>query len=181
MTLYQPEPMENYEIINPVKSEDYDILFEMRGVPLSGNWLPIRIKRVAASKRYRKDFSDFPWLVADALTFRRNAASILSGILKKNGELLPLADEEGEEIFVYNSQVIDALDVKNSILTRLPSGTIFEYLKPVFHSKNIVGCDIFRLPYKGSTTYVSQRFVDQVYNAGLVGLEFKEVWSNYEE
>jgi hypothetical protein len=42
----------------------------------------------------------------------------------------------------------------------------------------IEGNDIFRLSHRGSLTYVSERFVDRVTAAGLVGLVFKSVWSS---
>jgi hypothetical protein len=38
--------------------------------------------------------------------------------------------------------------------------------------------DVFRLPHRASSTYVSRRFIDRVGSAGLMGLEFKNVWSS---
>lgn len=48
--------------------------------------------------------------------------------------------------------------------------------KPAFDAKKLICIDVFRLPYRASSTYVSSQFVEIALGAGLVGLDFKRVW-----
>lgn len=54
--------------------------------------------------------SDFPWLIDQALAMRRAAVDALQDMLSSHGEVLPLASDDGVELFVLNTIVIDALD-----------------------------------------------------------------------
>lgn len=49
--------------------------------------------------------------------------------------------------------------------------------KVAFVASAIEGVDLFRLPHRASSTYVSERFVERVRTAGLRGLVFNKVWS----
>ena len=74
---------------------------------------------------------------------------------------------------------VDALDQAQSSVIKVPGTDRIMYITEVaFIEEAIRDIDIFRLPHRASPTYVSQRFVDRVKAAGLVGLEFKMVWSS---
>jgi hypothetical protein len=167
----------NFEWINAINPEDYEQFVTLPGVSIANKWNPIKVRRVAADKK-KKNPSDFPWLGSYTLIMREKSAELLSRILLKNGELLPLEDEEGVKLFVFNANRLDALDEVNSEIQRVSSGNIMELTRPVFYSDRILGHDLFRLPHRGSPIYVTSRFIDEVYQAGLVGLEFKKVWPN---
>ena len=47
-----------------------------------------------------------------------------------------------------------------------------------FKREMIEGADMFRLPARASSIYVGQNFVDALQASGLIGLEFKQVWSD---
>ncbi len=55
---------------------------------------------------------------------------------------------------------------------------IMDITQAAFIELMVRGLDIFRLPHRASSTYVSERFVDRVHAAGLVGLEFNKMWSS---
>jgi hypothetical protein len=109
---------------------------------------------------------------------RRSAVDALRGMLEANGEILPLSTKDGVELFVFNSQVIDALDRPNSSLMLFPgTDRIMRIKKLALVGSQIVGAGLFRLPHRGSATYVTSRFVERYEAAGLKGLTFNHAWS----
>ena len=86
--------------------------------------------------------------------------------------------EDGIELFVLNVRAVDALDEERSNIMRFPgSDRIMRIASIEFRSALLGGLDIFRLPHRASSTYVSRRFVDRVNDAGLRGFDFNKVWS----
>ena len=109
---------------------------------------------------------------------RRRALDCLADLIAECGEALPLATEDGTELFLLNIRKVDALDENESVLVRFPSSEkIMRIKKVAFVREAIVGLDLFRLPLRSGTTYVSERFVQRVRDCGLLGLEFTEAWS----
>ncbi|TKD12808.1 imm11 family protein [Polyangium fumosum] len=178
MVIYEPIPAEHYECVNAIHSEEYEVFREFDGSPRAATWKPIAVRRVRADKRQGFKPSDFPSLGFGPLVMRRTAVDALRDILEANGEVLPLSTDDGVELYVLNARVIDALDEANSTLRRIPgTDRIMWIKKPAFFASAIEGVDLFRLPHRGSSTYVSERFVERVKAAGLRGLDFNEVWS----
>ena len=100
----------------------------------------------------------------------------LRDILDEYGELLPLAEEQGGGLFAFNAWTVDALDETSSSLTRVPgTNHIIGIEKPIFFTERIHDRYLFRLPGRAMPTYVSERFVELVRRAGLVGLDFEPV------
>jgi hypothetical protein len=97
----------------------------------------------------------------------------LADVLRNNAEILPLSTDDGVELFVLNVRVIDALDDVRSSIMRFPDGRIMRVSKASFVGERIPdGVNLFRLPHRISSTYVSERFVDAYTNAGLRGFVF---------
>jgi hypothetical protein len=179
MTIYEPLVAEGYEWVNCYDDSDYEVFLSLDGSPRAGQWEPVKVQRVRANEKQKFTPSDFPWLGADALVMRRRAVDALRDILDAHGEVLPLATDDNVELFVFNARAVDALDETQSTVMRF-SGTnrIMDITQVAFIAPMVRGRDIFRLPHRASSTYVSQRFVDRVNAAGLVGLEFNRVWSS---
>lgn len=96
------------------------------------------------------------------------------------GEILPLAADDGTELFVLNvtRALDDAIDEEHSKIVRFPGSNRIMRIKSIaFHEAAVRGVDIFRLPQRASATYVSNRFVRAVEMENLKGLTFKEVWA----
>lgn len=179
MKIFEPKPAENFEWINTTDDSDYELFLAFDGIPRGHAWSPPKVRRVPANYDKEKNESDFPWLGGHALILRRKSLEILNNVLQTNGEVLPLADVDGAELFVFNAQVIDCLDEKNSDFIRFPNTGRIMKLKSVAFQPNVIeGLDVFRLPHRATPTYVSERFVQMVQSAGLVGLDFKEVWKS---
>lgn len=179
MAFYEPLVAEGFEWINAVADADYERFVEFDGRPRRSNWQPVLVRRVRADKQQAFNASDFPWLGAHALVMRESAVRSLREILDQNGEVLPLATEDSVPLFVFNARCIDALDEAHSSIIRIPGTDRIMLMKSVaFIPAAVDGVDIFRLGHRGSSTYVSDRFVERVRAEGLRGLTFKRVWSS---
>jgi hypothetical protein len=173
MTIYRPMVAEGFEWVNAVRPADYEVFLSFDGKPRASTWEPLPFRRVRPDARSKFLPSDFPWLGGHALVMRRSAVDALRDLLDANGEVLPLSTTDGVELFVLNARVVDALDEARSSLRRFPSsGRIMSIDKPVFVPSAIEGRDLFRLPHRAMPTYVSERFVERVREAGLKGIDF---------
>lgn len=178
MKIYEVMPRDGYEWINLVNDNDYEIFDTLDGERMGSSWQPLRVKVVGPTKRRKFQRSDFPWLGGYALVMRASAADCLRDILESNGEILPIFGDDGSDMFVFNSKILDALDVCHSSLINFPgTDRIMKILKHSFLEDVILKSDIFKLPYKGSSTFVSQKFFDRVISSNLRGLDMIEVWS----
>lgn len=173
--IFEPIVKKDFEWINAIRDEDYEVFLKLDGTSVLKNWVPVKVRRVAADKRQKAKESDFPWLGSHALILRQKAVSALNDILIRNGELLPLIDETGIELFVFNANVVDALDLSKSSVLKFPyTDRIMRVMKYAFLPDRIAEKDIFRLPFRSSPTFVSERFIEVYKAQGLVGLEFEE-------
>ncbi len=176
--VYAPQGAEDFECVNTVADQDYEVFLQFDGRPRASAWKPIAVRRVRADDRQGFIPSDFPWLGSHALIMRRSAVDALRDILDANGEVLPLSTDDGVELSVLNARIVDALDEANSSLMKFPgTNRIMRITKVAFVASKIEGLDLFRLPHRASSTYVSERFVERVKAAGLRGLVFNKVWS----
>ena len=124
--------------------------------------------------------SDFPWLGGHALVMRQKAFDQLKDIWDATGEMLPLETGDGLSLYVFNAQVVDALDENNSTIIRFPGTNRIMRIKKIAFIRNMVErLDVFRLSHRASPTFVSEMFIKRFKEAGLVGLEFNAVtWYN---
>jgi hypothetical protein len=176
--IYEPLVAEGYEWVNAIQDGDYEVFRQLDGKPRAATWKPIAVRRVRADERQAFNPSDFPWLGSEALVMRRLAVDLLRDLLDANGEVLPLTTDDGAELFVLNARVIDALDEPSSSLMKFPgTNRIMRVKKVAFIASAIEGADLFRLPHRASSTYVSERFIERVKATGLRGLSFNKVWS----
>lgn len=177
--IFEPMVREGYEWINCANDADYEVFAAFDGSPRAEHWRPVLVRRVRADEHHEFKPSDFPWLGTDALVMRKKAVDALRGMLETSGEVLPLATEDGTELFVLNiTRVLDAVDEQHSQILRFPgSDRIMRIKSIVFREPIVRGVDIFRLPHRASSTYVSDRFVEAVQAAGLKGLLFNRVWT----
>lgn len=178
MDFFEPMVRKGYEWINCVNQADYEVFAGFDGSSRRANWKTVLVRRVRADEHHDFKPSDFSWLGSDALVMRRTAVDALRDILDAHGKVLPLATDDGVELFVFNARVVDALDEGHSSLMKFPgTNRIMRIKKVAFVTSTVQSVDIFRLPHRASSAYVSDRFVKRVKAAGLHGLEFNKVWS----
>ncbi|MBK9266782.1 MAG: hypothetical protein IPM54_44240 [Polyangiaceae bacterium] len=169
-----------YEILQCFDYDGYDALHCLNGKPSAKKWKPIRVRRVRPSRRQGFRPSDAPWAcVGDILVFRRSAVDALRDILDAHGELLPLEDEGGVELYAYNPRALDALDQVLSKGPRDDDGKLEGATYHVFIPSLVQGVDVFRLARERcGDIYVSDRFVERWKQAKLKGLDFRLVWDS---
>jgi hypothetical protein len=180
MKVFLPTFEDDYEWVQCIDSEDRLMTVDFNGAPQAERWQPVRVERFAADDAGREDKpADLPWFTAHALVLRRNAVEALRDMLEPGGEFLPLATDDGVELWLFHAtRTIDALDVERSDVWRFAdSGRIYFVAAPVFYPERVRGVDFFRLPLHGSEIFVGERFVDRVRAAGLTGMDFELVWS----
>lgn len=178
MNFFEPLVREGYEWVNCVDQADYEVFAGFDGSLIADRWKPISVRRVRPDERRDVKPSDFPWLGTNALVMRQSAVDALRDILDANGEVLPLATDDGVQLSVLNARIVDALDEANSSLMKFPgTNRIMRIKKVAFIASKVVDVDLFRLPHRASSTYVGERFVERVKTAGLSGLVFNRVWS----
>ncbi len=176
MTFYEPRGAEGFECVNTFEDGHYEVFRTLDGRALSSTWRSFSVRLVSADNRQTQRLSDFPWLGSYALVMRERAVEFLSGILKNHGELLPLETDDGVRLFVFNCKIVNALNEAGSIIQRFPgTDRIMRVKKVMFVEDEVKNLDMFRLPYRLSPTWVSDRFVKHYCEAGLRGLTFKEV------
>jgi hypothetical protein len=181
MRIFQPLGLDGFECVNACNPNDYETFFAFDGQSVLDHWTPVRVRRVRADARQACNPSDFPWLGSQALVMRRTAMEALHDILKADGEILPLATDDDVELFAFNARVRDAMDAARSSLVKFPgTDRIMQVKRIAFTASAIQDVHIFRLPHRGSATYVSQHFVDRVTSSALVGLQFNCVWNSEE-
>jgi len=177
--VYERLNAKGYEIINTVHGYDDDqALFRLYGAPRMHAWKPILVERNRPTKRGACKEADLPFQ-GSALILRPRALEALQDVLEAHGEVLPLATNDGVELYVFNPLfVIDAIDQKQSTLESTPGNTAVRVNKYVFKSSVIGDLEIFHDTFGYNLTYFSNRFVERVKKAKLKGTEFIKLWSS---
>ncbi len=182
IAIYERTRANGYEILNTVHGYDDDeLLRNLHGPSRQQSWKPILMQLDRPTRRGASKAADLPFMLG-ALVLRRSAVDALQDILETHGELLPLATNDGVELFVFNPRfVIDAIDKENSEIERIPDTKAVLIRKYVFIESMIRDIDIFRVPLGPRMPYFSDRFVERVKKAKLKGTEFIKLWSSDDE
>ncbi len=168
-----------YEMLHCVDDSGWPILRELNGEPQAKHWKPIRVRRVRPSLRERSRPADSPYYGSTCLIFRRSAVDAFRDMLDAHGELLPLEDEGGVELFVYNPCALDALDHERMEGTRDEDGRIQVPNNHIFIPSVVEGVDIFKqAKRRAGNVYLSDRFLARWKQAKLKGLDFILAWDS---
>ena len=157
-----------------------DRLRQVNGKPIKTRWKPIRVERIRATAREVGRPSDAPYVfMSGILVFRRAAVDALRDILDAYGELLPLEDVGGVELYVYNPRPLQAIDYAQSKGWRNDKGGLDVVDRHVFFPSVVEGVDIFRQADEcGGDIYLSERFLQRWKQAKLKGLDFILAWDS---
>ncbi|HRI71095.1 MAG TPA: hypothetical protein PK156_42980 [Polyangium sp.] len=163
-----------------VDDDAHDALDSLDGKPKCKKWKPVRVERVRVNKRESGRPSDAPFMfMSGILVFRRSAVDALRDILEAHGELLPLHDAGGVELYAYNPRALEALDHEHTRGTRDDQGRVYVPDNHVFIPSIVEGVDIFRLATeKRGAIYLSECFLQRWKQAKLKGLDFTLAWDS---
>jgi hypothetical protein len=164
-----------FEWILPTRDDAFETFFSLDGRRQSG-WQPPEMKILSVGDDGRPlRYSDFPWLGPDTPILRERAVGLLRSDLERYGEFLPL--DCTEPVWLFNvTEVVDALDLDNSNIVPFDDGTIMTIERHVFNPHAIGDAEIFKLPIRASSVYVSRRIADRIRELGLEGVDFEPVW-----
>ncbi|MGK6317996.1 imm11 family protein [Sphingomonas sp. DT-204] len=164
-----------FEWILPTRDAAFETFFSLDGRRQSG-WQPPEMKILSVGDDGQPlHYSDFPWLGSDTPILRERAVELLKSDLERYGELLPL--DCTEPVWLFNvTEVVDALDLDKSTIVPFDDGTIMTIEQHVFNPHAIGDIEIFKLPIRASSVYVSRRIVDRIRELGLEGVDFEPVW-----
>jgi hypothetical protein len=177
MEIFKPASEDHVELAHPVAPEDFETLnVRINGTAQSATWSPVPMKIIRVDEGRHLRETDAPWLGSHALVLRRNAVDALSGILSKNGEILPLACAT-DELYVFNPiNLVDCLDEQASDVVRFSTGGIMQIKRHIFRTELLLGIDSFKIPnLRVSPLYVTSSFVARWTEAELTGLEWERV------
>jgi hypothetical protein len=180
MRIYEHCRTKGYEMLNFADEVSLDQMNLLNGKPRTKSWKPLQVQRMRATRREGCRPSDSPFVFATGvMVFRRSAVDALRDILDAHGELLPLQDSEGVELYAYNPWPLDALDHDLTQGSRNEEGRVYLPNNHVFIPSIVKGVDIFRLneDYPGAI-YVGENFLQRWKQAKLKGLDFKLAWDS---
>ncbi len=170
-TVYSFEVAEGQEWILPADQDHFEMFFAMDGRVIT-DWDP----PVMAIERDERTYSDFPWLGEHVPFLKKPAVEALGPVLLKYGQLLPV---RGEDVWLFNATtVLDALDRERSGIVYFDDGNIAVIERHVFDEGRIGMAEVFKLPMRASSVFVTDPFVDRVRSAGLRGVSFRPLWNS---
>lgn len=181
MNVFRLGTADRYQWLTLVnEADDWETIYQFNGTPIGAAWRPLRVETFDEEGESEQPIpSDCPSLFAGVPTLSLRAAEVLQPILDRNGELLPLNCEEGDYFIFHVTRVVDALDEAGSEIVRFPDGKKIMHIKHfIFFASLLNGVDMFKLPQQllGSV-FVTDRFVQAVRQAGLVGFNFEWLWA----
>ncbi len=180
MRIYSYTQTTGYEILLPVDGDGFDRFHRIKRRRPGTKWKPIRVQRIRATNRQSGRPSDAPYMFsAGVLVFRRSAVDALRDMLDAHGELLPLEDTEGVELYAHNPRSLEALDHRLSVGARNEEGQVYVPDNHVFIPSVVEGVDIFRQKLeRGGDIYLSERFLQRWKKAKLKGIDFILAWDS---
>lgn len=178
-TVYDRLNAKGYEIINTVHGYDDDqVLLYLYGPSRKHTWKPVLVQRDRPGRRNGCKEADLPY-DGYAFVLRPHAVDALRDVLEAHGEVLPLATNDGVELYVFNPRfVIDAIDRERSTLESAPGSKFVHVREYVFNESAIGNLEIFHDTFSYSLTYFTDRFVERVKKLKLKGTEFVPLWSS---
>ncbi len=180
MNVFESRLANGYEMITCKSYDDIRILADLDGSPRKGDWTPPHVQRDRPTRRSGNKPADLPCRV-NTLIMRRPAMEALRDVLEAYGEILPLATDDGVELFVHNVLgVREALDMERSDIEHVPETTIFFIRTPAFIESAIGDAEMFRVPIETNRVFYTDRFVERVKAAKLKGTDFVKKWSSTE-
>lgn len=184
MNVYKLEADSNhYQNFVLTNKNDWDkfMFGHFDGHSMKAEWSPLEVALLRDEKEDHRERpqSDFPNLGGVVPVFSAHAIDTLRDLLTANGEVLPLRYREGN-YFVYNpTRVVDALDeARSEIEVFKSSGRVMRIVRYEFYPERLQGLTAFRLSQRPTLVYVTEKFVQRVKDAGLIGFDFVPIWSS---
>jgi hypothetical protein len=180
MIIYNRLNTTGYEFVTCASYEVIRLFADFDGTSRKEGWVPPLVERGPATKRSGNKPADLPYAHV-AFLLRRSAVEALKDVLEAHGELLPVATEDGVELFVHNALgTRNVLDMERTEMHHVEGTSIVYIKKPAFIESAIGDAEIFRVPEEPREVFYTDRFVARVKAAKLKGTDFTPLWSSTE-
>lgn len=167
--------VDNYENLTWKKELDIDFIQSFNGTEKIKNWNPVTVKRM-----YDREFSNTPGLSSHIPVFDEKAISVLSDLLIKDAEILPLDCEDANFYAINVIKVLDCIDYEKSAYKTFRDGKrIMRFTKYAFKEKEVAGVNLFKIqeePLK--RPFVTEEFRKRVIDNNLKGFKFELAWDS---
>lgn len=164
-------------ILKEQSKESFEFLKDkFKGESIQDEWKPLEVEIYKKSKK----FSDSPifWDAIGSFILSNKAYNDLKMFLEQKTEVLPLIHPQYSYYIVNNLNVIDCLDKEKTVFTTLSNGKIVDVENYVFRPEVLENQHIFKIKeLKSTSTYVSDKFKEEVEKNNLKGFLFQKVWS----
>lgn len=175
MRYYKITSLEDYEVMAFKNGDTY---FKVNGLP-EGKKIKIHdTVCFSPSDGHHKGLrADFPFYgSSDFLALRSKAYEVFKEHLRPYGVFCPVAADDGDTVYLFNCNRIDALNEKETeFLCYIPEKKIGYLKKIVLHKDKMDGRIIFRVKMKTSPVIVSEDFVRIYKDNKLNSLGFEEI------
>lgn len=139
------------------------------------NWKPMPVKRM-----YERPFSNSPGLSPHIPVFDGDAIEVLSELISKDAEILPLDCDAGAFYAINVTRVLDCVEYERARYKMFRDvKRIMRFEKYAFDGSKIGNAQIFKIvdePLK--RPFVSDEFRNKVIDNNLVGFIFKLAWDS---
>ncbi len=172
---------QSLELVN--LDSDWEAMYEFDGTPIK-SWQPLKVEAFFDEElKAQLPAGDFPSLFADIPALSQRAVEVLQPLIAGDAELLPLECSECQYSILNVTNVVDALDEAESEIVRFPDGKkVLDIKRFVFVPAKLHNESIFKLPQLLlGQIFVTDRFVNAVRAAGLVGVNFIWLWSSEQQ
>lgn len=171
--------VEKYPVLVPrfELPREVDLIGQFCGKPVE-NWPPMEVQVIWDEDQIRTtDLPDFIYFMSGIPALSDRAIATLANSIHDNSQVFPLVCAERKYSAINVVKLCDVLDEEKSEVKRFrSSGRIMRVLKYSFLSTVGPLPDIFKIPqFPTAQVFVTQNFVDRVYEFNLTGFEFVEL------
>lgn len=149
------------------------LTYGLNGIPIKATWTKLEVQ-IDPYAETQNNVADFPDL-SGVLVVTPQTLSVISDLLEKQTELLPLVCVDGiyDELYIANViTVLDCLDHKRSDLKYFDDGRVMWIYQHVFNMECVGNTSIFKIKEQHNRIYVNDIFKQTVEENGLTGLRF---------
>lgn len=166
------------ELYTLVDWEDYRKFFKgyFNGKSMLDIWSPIPVEDIKKGKRNL----DCTMITRSCPVFNLRTLSLISPLLEGRVEILPLVHEKDKLFAINIINVKDYIDYPNAeVKIDERYNLVTEIKKYAFIKELVENETIFRIPtYRGTKTFVTDSFKNEIELHKITGLEFIEIWDS---
>jgi hypothetical protein len=144
------------------------------GTSIANLWKPVELEYIYGAKSKKDKLFDISQCCDPLFTISKKALHLLGDMLRRNGDVLDIANPEGF-CFFHCTNIVDALieEESNVIWLDRAKGWVASINKFALDKEKVAGQEIFRLPHANYRyTFFGETFKNLVVKNNLKGVGF---------